>query len=73
MIDGVTGFLVASPAEAAERAIRLLEDPRLGARLGENGHQHVKQHFLITRHTRDYLQMVLALGHAGKDGAKLVA
>ncbi len=71
--DGLTGFLVSSPEEAAARAIRLLDDPALCGRLGENGHHHVKRNFLITRHTRDYLQMVLALPNATAQQAGRVA
>jgi trehalose synthase len=63
VIDGVTGFLVHSPEGAANRIIQLLGDRRLRERLGENGHQHVKQNFLLTRHVKDYLLTTLALDH----------
>jgi hypothetical protein len=31
--------------------------------MGQNGYEHVKQDFLVTRHLKDYL---LALGHPGE-------
>jgi len=67
IIDGVTGFLVHSPEGAASRAVQLLEDPDLRERMGENGYQHVKQNFLITRHVKDYMLVMLALEHPGVD------
>jgi trehalose synthase len=67
IIDGVTGFLVHSSEGAAMRAAQLLDDPELCRRMGENGYQHVKQNFLLTRHVRDYMLVIVALAHAGKD------
>ena len=34
--------------------------------MGENGHLHVKQNFLLTRHMKDYLLIMLALDHRGE-------
>lgn len=67
VINGVTGFLVHSPEGAASRAAQILDDPDLGRQMGENGHQHVKQNFLLTRHVKDYLLVMLALEHPGAD------
>jgi len=55
IVDGVTGFLVHSSEGAANRLAQLLSDRRLRERLAENGHQHVRQNFLVTRHVKDYL------------------
>lgn len=66
IINGVTGFLVHSPEGAANRAVQLLRDPELRQKMGENGHQHVKQNFLLTRHLKDYLLIMLALDHPGE-------
>jgi trehalose synthase len=63
VIDGVTGFLVHSAEGAANRIAQLLGDRRLRERLGENGYQHVRQNFLLTRHVKDYLLTMLALEH----------
>lgn len=42
---------------------RLLNDPEYTKSLGVNGREHVKNHFLITRHLRDYLMLFLSLYH----------
>lgn len=67
VINGVTGFLVHSPEGAAKRLAQLLGDRALRARLGENGYQHVKQNFLLTRHVKDYMLVMLALDHPAED------
>jgi trehalose synthase len=66
LIDGITGFLVHSVEGAANQISQLLRDRRLRERLGENGHHHVKQNFLLTRHVRDYILTMLALEHPGE-------
>jgi trehalose synthase len=63
IIDGVTGFLVHSAEGTANRIAQLLGERKLRERLGENGHLHVKQNFLLTRHVKDYLLTMLALEH----------
>lgn len=67
VINGVTGFLVHSPEGAAQRAAQLLGDAVLRERIGENGRQHVKQNFLLTRHVKDYMLVMLALDYPGED------
>ena len=67
LLNGVTGFLVHSPEGAANRAVELLGDPELRAAIGAAGHEHVKENFLTTRHIRDYLLLMLAMGHDGTD------
>ena len=50
--------------EGTAYAIRqLLTNPEYARRLGENGREHVRYNFLITRHLRDYLLLFLALDH----------
>ena len=51
--DGVTGFLVATVEECAERALEILDDPALGKSLGRRGKEHVRTHFLMPRYLRD--------------------
>jgi trehalose synthase len=63
VIDGVTGFLVHSPEGAATRIAQLLGDSKLRERMGENGYQHVRQNFLMTRQVKDALLTILALEH----------
>jgi trehalose synthase len=67
IINGVNGFLVHSLEGAAQRALQLLDDPELCRKMGEAGYQHVKQNFLLTRHVKDYLLVILALEHPGED------
>lgn len=66
IIDGVTGLLVHSVEGAALAAERLLADADLRQTLGTNGHLHVRQNFLITRHVKDYLLLMTALDHPGE-------
>jgi len=61
VLHGVSGFLVHSPEGAAFRMRYLLSHPRLAQRMGEQGHQHVRRHFLITRHVRDHLVLMHAV------------
>jgi trehalose synthase len=63
IIDGVTGYLVHSPEGTANRVALLLRDRRLRERMGDNGYEHVKQNFLLTRHVKDYILTMLALEH----------
>ncbi len=60
-----TGFLVNSPEGAAVRMRYLLQNPEVGRLFGENGHRFVLDHFLITRHLRNYLTVILSLFHPG--------
>jgi trehalose synthase len=71
IIDGVTGFLVHSPEGATTRIAQLLRDRKLRERMGENGYQHVKQNFLVTRHVKDYILIMLALEHPGESVVQL--
>jgi trehalose synthase len=67
ILDGVTGFLVHSPEGAAHRMLQLLSDQALREHLGANGYLHVKQNFLLTRHVKDYILVMLALDHRDED------
>jgi trehalose synthase len=55
--DGETGFLVHSPDECAERAVRILNEPDLGKQLGRTGKEHVRRNFLTPRLLRDWLRI----------------
>jgi trehalose synthase len=55
--DGETGYLVTSPDECADRAVRILQEPDLGKRLGRSGKEHVRKHFLTPRLLRDWLHI----------------
>jgi trehalose synthase len=55
--DGISGFLVDSPAECAERCLEILEDPGLGKQLGREGKEHARRQFLTPRLLRDWLKL----------------
>jgi trehalose synthase len=55
--DGETGFLVTSPEECADRSLRILREPDFGKRLGRQGKEHVRRHFLTPRLLRDWLRL----------------
>lgn len=58
--DGVNGFLVSSPEEAADRIVRLLQDDRLRKEMGAKAQTTVRQHFLLTRKIEQYLDLFSA-------------
>ena len=65
--DYHTGFLVHSPAGAAYRVRYLLRYADKRQRMGRIGHEFAREHFLLIRHLRDYLKMLLCLEHPGTD------
>lgn len=56
----ITGLLCHSIEGAAYSIKTLLSNPEFAQWLGKNGHAHVKQNFLITRHLKDYLLLFLS-------------
>jgi len=54
-----TGFLVHTPEGAAHRLRYLLDDPALMARMGSEGREFVRENYLLTRHLREYLTLLL--------------
>ena len=57
--------LLSHGIEGTAYAIRqLLGNPEYASWLGQNGKEHVKQNFLITRHVKDYMGLFLSLGHS---------
>jgi trehalose synthase len=55
--DGVSGYLVNSPEECAERCLEILRDPELGKKLGREGKEHARREFLTPRLLRDWLKL----------------
>jgi trehalose synthase len=55
-----TGLLAHSVEGAAYQVRFLLSHPEIATRLGENGHAHVKENFLITQNLKRYLTLFLA-------------
>jgi len=62
----VTGLLCHSVDGAAYALKQLLSNPDYAAWLGKNGHEHVKQNFLITRHVKEYLLLFIAVDNAAE-------
>jgi len=61
---GYSGLLVHSVEGAAHAIKQLLHYPEYATRLGENGREHVRHNFLLTRHLREYVLMFLTVGSA---------
>ncbi len=60
-----SGLLCHSVEGAAFAIKQLLNAPAYAQRLGENGREHVRTNFLLTRHLRDYILLFLSLYHSG--------
>lgn len=58
-----SGLLCHSVEGAAFGIKQLLNSPEYAKKLGENGREHVKNNFLLTRHLRDYMLLFLSLYH----------
>lgn len=61
VINNYNGFLVNTPEGAALRIKQLLSDEDLLKRLKRKGREFVKDNFLITRHLREYLTLLVIL------------
>lgn len=60
-----SGLLCHSVEGAAFALKQLLTSPEYARKLGENGREHVRNNFLLTRHLRDYMLVFLSLYHKG--------
>ena len=58
-----SGLLCHSVEGAAFAIKQLLNAPGYAERLGENGREHVRTNFLLTRHLREYILLFLSLYH----------
>jgi trehalose synthase len=59
--DGVSGFLVDSPEQCAQRCLEILADPELGKDLGRAGKEHARHEFLSPRLLRDWMELLAEL------------
>jgi trehalose synthase len=73
VVDHYTGFLVRTPEGAALRIRYLLNRPQSMKNMGVRARRHVKENFLLTRHLREYLTLMLALQHGEHDRVELFA
>jgi trehalose synthase len=65
IIHKQTGLLAHSIEGTAYQIRFLLSHPEIALKLGEQGHEHVKENFLITQNLKSYLVLFLALARAG--------
>lgn len=63
VVNHYTGFLVRTPEGAALRIRYLLHRRDLLRDMGERGRRFVRENFLITRHLREYLTLMVSLLH----------
>lgn len=61
VIHKQTGLLAHSIEGTAYQIRFLLSNPLLAAKLGQQGHEHVREHFLITSNAKRYLTLFLLL------------
>lgn len=59
-----SGLLCHSVEGAAFAIKQLLNSTDYARQLGENGREHIRNNFLITRHLRDYMLLFLSLYHS---------
>lgn len=64
IIHKLTGVLAHSVEGTAYQIRFLLSNPAIAKRLGENGHEHVRENFLITSNLKRYLLLFLTLSGA---------
>ncbi|MDD5680755.1 MAG: glycosyltransferase [Candidatus Omnitrophica bacterium] len=58
-----SGLLCHSVDGAVFAVKQLLNSPPYAKKLGENGREHIRNNFLITRHIKDYMLLFLSLYH----------
>ena len=68
VVNHQTGFLVDTPEGAALRIRYLLFNEEERLRMGERAREFVRENFLITRHLREYLTLMVALHHKTVQG-----
>ena len=67
VIHKYSGLLTHTIEGTAFALKQLLQNPEYAKKLGENGREHVRKNFLITRHLRDYLLLFLSMEHKGEE------
>ncbi|NOY06444.1 MAG: glycosyltransferase [Chlorobi bacterium] len=71
VINHHTGFLVNTPEGAAHRIRYLLHNPDEMKEMGKKGKEFVRENFLLTRHLREYLTLMLILWFGNGDRIEL--
>ncbi len=70
VVNHHTGFLVNTPEGAAHRIRYLLHHRERIRSIGETGREFVRENYLLTRHLRDYLTLILAVLQG--DGERII-
>jgi len=73
VIDHYTGFKVRTPEGAALRIRYLLHAAEKRLEMGKRARRFVRENFLVTRHLREYLALMIAIFHGLKDRIDLNA
>ncbi len=71
VINHFNGFRVNTPEGAALRIRYLLKHPEIMEAMGRNARQFVLDNYLITRHLREYLTLVVALLYGSEEKIEL--
>lgn len=71
VVNHHTGFLVTTPQGAALRIQYLLRHRTTLRRMGNEAHQFVRDNFLLTRHLREYLTLILGSMRQWEDRIEL--
>lgn len=61
--DGVTGYLVNTVEECAQKALKLLRNPLLAEEMKEAAKEKVRREFLVTKNIADYLRLFYNLSN----------
>lgn len=67
VLHNLTGVLVHSIEGCANQIRYLISNPEFAAKLGQNGREHIRRNFLLTRHLKDYLLLLVAIEHRGEN------
>jgi trehalose synthase len=67
VVNHHTGFLVNTPEGAALRIRYLMHHPEKAQEMGLKGKEFVRENFLVTRHVREYLSLMVAILHGDEE------
>lgn len=71
VVNGQTGHLVRSPEGAALRIRHMIQHPHQRAYMGRQARRFVRENFLLTRHLREYMTLMVALQHSSGGNIEL--